>query len=312
MNNQRRVSGWIIFSAIFSGIAFYGLLFVLVRCFPLWTGRKIENEWILVLISAIPLLIVLAFLLAGNVSKASIAGMEFEFDKPVSANLLEKLEVHPEVLATQKKGGIQELYKIINYDLEQITKSKILLVALDKAGKRVGFIPLRQYIHVLSRRAFLEYVVFVDESGKYLGFTTAKRFITKFPKSELEQLVEDMENDLAKRKITNVKSFPLARMLRERSTVTHVRTLIEEQWSKPYKKEKVASDDLERLGALHVHVEDKTDVKFVFWTLTKYDVPGIPVTDTNGKFLGIFTKNKITDTIISQLLDKSVKSDKKA
>jgi len=74
--------------AVVSIILFYLLLVLFSKWFSPWTGRTLTNEWILVLISSIPLLIVLAFMLAGNISKVKIAGIELEFDRQIPDALL--------------------------------------------------------------------------------------------------------------------------------------------------------------------------------------------------------------------------------
>jgi len=51
--NRTRV---LVISSIVSGIFFYVFLYILIKWFPVWTGRTLATEWILVFVPANPII----------------------------------------------------------------------------------------------------------------------------------------------------------------------------------------------------------------------------------------------------------------
>ena len=187
-------------ASVYACLFFYILYLFLNELLPLITTYRPTNEWVFVLASAIPVIIVLAFLLGGNISKVSVAGIEFEFefDKPIPDDYIElpkvKLGLEIELINPNSlgeflgKGTLDELPFFISDIRKKRIQPRILIVRLDQG---IVFQVLRQYFYALSMCSPLTYIIFLAERDRYLGFTTVEKFKMRFPRFGIELLLQD-------------------------------------------------------------------------------------------------------------------------
>jgi hypothetical protein len=305
----------LVIASIITTVIFYFFLYLASRFFPVWTGRTLTNEWIIVFISAVPILIVLAFMLAGNISKAKIAGIELEFDRQLHENLLDSFQLNEQVSNDFFiKGSEEDLERIIKDIARTFKRPIFLLVPLEgKIEFNIDFILMRRYIYRLSEVAPIQFIVFVGDHDRFLGFTTIDKFKALFPRYGLELFLEDLENE-------RVRAADLPSVFErfdERDSISkYLHRLIYRQWNVDWndnlrRDRFVRPADITRLGASDQKIYISTSPSKVYWYLMENNLPGIPVVNNELRFLGIVTKDRITQEVIKQLLEKSQKSEGK-
>jgi len=308
MNQQKTPKRIYVVFSIISALFFYLVLYLLSRWFPSWTGRTLNNEWIIVIIAAIPIFLVLVFMVVENISKAKIAGIEIEFDKVITTNLLESSEFHPDLTDNSiTKGRRSDLSRSIRGLKAKSKRPRIILVPLDRQGMAINFVILRQYIYAFAEFTPLEYIVFLDQNNHYVGFTTVEKFKERFPRLTIEYLLEDLANE-------GIRSLIHLRMPGIENAITSnaipscmdTMTMIgESQWNVQRNDPSVQVKDLERLGASTLSIQAKSKIKEVYKKIIESDYPGIPVVDNELNFIGIATQEKIAQAVISRLLDNN-------
>ncbi len=249
MNNQKKISGWMIFSAIISSILFYVVLYLLARWFPEWANRTLQNEWVLVVISAIPIVVVLVFLIIERLTKAKIGDFEFEFGEGIPSALLRTADIDLELVKQYlSKQSERELDRLINDIKSRGLKPQILVVPLDRIGRRISFPVLKRYIYELSKAAPVKYVVYLDENNRYIGFETVDEFKSRFPAYGVEIIINDLRNEETATEIRefNFELFNNANSQRLSSLVTRLSSL---QWGQNLENARVRVLDLDKLGA---------------------------------------------------------------
>jgi CBS domain-containing protein len=292
MNNNKIPTWVLVIASVITGLIFYVFLFIMSKWFPEWTGRTFTNDWILVLVSAIPLLIVLIFILAGNISKARIAGIELEFDKHIPGSLIESFKLDEQISHDYlMKGRREELDRIIQNVALTSSHPIFLLVPLEGENYHIDFRVMRQYIYKLTEVAPIRFIVFVGGNNRFLGFTTIEIFRATFPRFGIELVIEDFENE-------NIQRADLPTIFNriERRTISSLLDrLIYRQWNPTWNPRRdneriVKPTDMTRLGASDLKVNISTSPSKVYWLLMENEIAGIPVIDTGGKFVGIVTK----------------------
>jgi len=317
MNQQKISTKALVVSSIVAGVIFYALLYVASKWFPIWTGRTLANEWILVFISAIPLLVVLAFMLAGNIAKAKIGGIEFEFEQQIPETLLDSFQLDQNIsFAYLMKGRQRELDQVISQIADSVKHPTHLVVPFGGRFSRINFRIMRQYIYKIADVAPIKYVVFTSENSRYLGHMTIEYFRAKYPRYGIELTLEDLMNE-------DVQSADLPpifnRNINERSIDEYLVRLIQKQWNANEKNSDnqsgspfdVYESDLGKLGVSTQKVYVSSSPKYVYWLLLENKLDGIPVTDANEKFIGIVTLDRISQAVVKELLNNSKKSETK-
>ncbi len=298
MNKQKKIGVGLIVSAILAGIIFYIVLFTISKWFPVWTGRTLSNEWVLVLVSAVPLIVVVIFLIVERINKAKFRDLEFEFGETIPQNLIEPVELESELVRKYlTKGGQLELERLLRNIRGQSTQPRILIVPLDHEGRRISFVAMREYIYELSRIAPVEYVVFLDDREHYLGFITVEKFKARFPKFGIELLTDD-------RKFREV-NIPLFQNINEDEWLNTVNRLIKSQWDPERENDRVRIADLDKIGATDIKAYSYSPVERIYWLLVENNLIGIPIVDKGMNFVGIATQEKIAKTVILRLIEKA-------
>jgi len=313
ITSKNRISGWIIFSAIFSSIIFYVLLYAFSKWFPSWTGRSLSNDWTLVVISAIPILVVLIFLIVDRMTKAKFGDLELEFGTTISPSLIdiEDFEREPITGSVNKENEVN-LPKLVSNLRQQSSNVKTLLVTLDSQGERVCFRVLRRYIFELSKVPSVEYVVFLNESKQYIGFITIENFIKRYPRFGVEVLVDDLRDRWVSEKMIDA-GIPL---LTDNEQIVAYRnlayTLVNSLWVGEDTGEGIRTTDLHKLGAMEISAFASWPIERIYSLLLTNNIDGIPIISKEMSFIGIVTQEKISKTVILRLLENAGNREKKA
>lgn len=307
-NSQlQKPSSAFVWSSIVAGLLFYGLLISASKWFPVLTGRIIENEWILVLISAIPMLIVLALFLSNRITELNIAGIGLKFKNELPESLIESVNLDEQLASTfftkASRSALEQSLKSLAVHSSPPT---ILIVPIEEAN--IEFRLLRQYIFRLSDVAPIRYIVFTGSQRRYIGFATFEKFKARFPRLSLETLAYEFQDV----RVSNRIPDPFDRESLDAIT-RYINREVSRQWYGNSFNENdnisVSQLDLEKLGFSDVKVRISTNPTSVYFKLVENDLDGIPVVDRDGKFIGIVTKDKISQAVILQLMQKSEKAE---
>lgn len=291
-------------STILLSVTFYISLLVATLLFPRLTGYTFKNDWSLLVVATIPLLTLIILLLIERATsvKAKIAGIEVEFQRTITTPINQTVTVEEELI---RKGSTDEIRRIVEEIQARRESPYIFIVQISRQHeqqRRVDFLALRDYVFELSRVAPIEYIVFTDEEGEYLGFMTVKQFKAKYPKFGIEILLEDLERD--RRTFRWWEDFFRMPIPAGRQVLEHVRyELVLPFWDPQQDRRWITERDLARLGATRLCLQKPT-VVVAYRSMIENKVSGIPVIDERRKFLGIATKDRITQEVIVQLLEK--------
>ncbi len=285
-------------------ITFYITLFVVALLFPRLTGYTFQSDWSLLLVAAVPLLALVILVLVERAAsvKAKFAGIEVEFQRIISMPIIQAVKLEELEKDIIEKGYIYEIHRIVEEIQARQEPPHIFIVRIGRQRRqmRVEFLTLRDYVYELSRVAPIEYIVFVDENDRYLGFMTVEQFKAKYPKFGIEILLEDFKRDeriyrLWKRFFD--ESFPEIRDVLE-SVRSELVLLL---WDPLRDHREITERDLTRLGVLRLYLQKPTVVE-AYRKMVENKVPGIPVVDERGRFLGVVTKDRIVQEVVLQLL----------
>jgi len=294
-------------AAIIISTIFYIGLFIAVTLFPRITGYTFQSDWSLLLVAAVPLLALAVLLLAERATsvKAKFAGIEIEFQRTITTSISQTVTLEEGLIT---KGYNYEIRRIVEEIQARREPPHILVVRIGdrRSQAKIEFLTLRDYVYELSRIAPIEYIVFVDESGRYLGFMTVEQFKAKYPKLGIEILLEDLEKDLEGSKHfynwwENIFRVPLSEVREMLKSVRY--ELVLRFWDPQRNLREITKSDLTRLGVTRLHLQKPTVVE-AYRRIVEYEVPGIPVIDERQKFLGVATKDKVIQEVILQILEK--------
>jgi hypothetical protein len=301
---QQKPSSAFVWSSIAAGMLFYGLLISASKWFPMLTGRAIENEWILVLISAIPMIVVLVLFLSNRITEVNIAGIGLKFKNELPESVLETIDLDEQILGAYLEKG-SPLF--LNYILQSIklrsSLPTILLVPIEE--KYIEFELLRKYIYTLADASPIRYIVFVGREKQYLGYTTYEKFKLRFPRVTLEFMAEAIRGQSFNNAFNrNIDDGELA------SIENFVNRIIQEQWrstNRENDENRVTALNLGRFGFSDQKIRISTNPTIVYRKLLENDLDGLPVVDKEGKFVGVVTRDRISQAVILQLMQKSDK-----
>nr|WP_290665428.1 CBS domain-containing protein [Ardenticatena sp.] len=282
---------------------FYISLLVTTLLFPRLTGYTFQSDWSLLLVATVPLLALVILLLIERATsvKAKFAGIEIEFQRTITIPISQTVTLERDLIA---KGYTYEIRRIVEEIQARRESPHILIVRIGRrrGQMRVEFLALRDYVYELSRIAPIEYIVFIDEDDRYLGFMTVEQFKAKYPKFGVEILFEDFERD--KRAYRWWERFFRVPFPEVREALQRVRhELVLPLWDPQRTRQEITEHDLPRLGATQLYLQKPTVVE-AYRRMVENRVPGIPVVDERGKFLGVATKDRVIQEVILQLLEK--------
>lgn len=279
-------------------------LFLIALSFPGLTGYAFKTDWAVLLAAAVPLITLVILLLFERVQsfKAKFAGVEVEFEQAVTSPATESVMVDSQMI---QKGMVRDLPSVL--ERAQREQPSILLVPLGN-GIRIGFLALRQYIHQLALVAPIRYIVFVTgEDHRYQGFVLAERFARKYPLDPLEALLQ------AETQRTNAHEwvYPWFRFKGDpwEALRQFQREVVLPQWTADRPQESDADDhavtrnNISRLGATRYKVRPGALVEG-YKIMLDNDLPGVPVVDERGKFVGVVEREKVLAEVIRRLLSK--------
>ena len=294
-----------------ASLLFYALLLIVSKWFPAWSGHAFQSDWALILVAAIPLIVVILFLLIENLSKAKIGDVEFEFGQTIQPSLLELPSLSDNVSRMfLAKGRREELARIIHNLGREKSQPVLLVVPLEGFELRIDFRIMREYIYKLSEVAPIKFIVFIESQRRYLGFTTVEQFRSRFPQFGIEMILEDLEDERIR-----PADLPLILDLNPERIHNYLDRLIYRQWNPNWNSEleriQVRRGDLSRLGASDEKIDNKSSITNAYWLLAKNDWDGVPVVDEENRLIGILTREKIMQAVIGQLLNKATQSEKK-
>lgn len=301
-------------SAILFSATFYISLLVVALLFHRLTSYSFHSDWALLLVAAIPLLAFATLVLIDKATsvKARFAGIEVEFQRTITTPVSQIVTLEQGFVA---KGHAREIRHVVEEIQSRQEPPHILVVRLNKRNEsmRIEFPTLRDYVYKLSEVAPIEYIVFVDEYDFYYGYMTIMQFKVKYPRYGIEILLEDLEKDehvirlwqeIFERKHSDALKSMEAHYI---DYIQHYkmlkRNLILSQWDSHHNRRGIAIRDLSRLGAVRLYIRNPTVLE-AYSAIVENKVPGIPVVDSELKFLGIVTKDKVVQEVVLQLLKK--------
>jgi len=282
---------------------FYVTLFAVALLFPRLTGYTFQSDWSLLLVAAVPLLALVILVLVERATsvKAKFAGIEVEFQRTITTPISQTVTLEEHLIA---KGYTDEIHRIVEEIRARQESPHILIVRIGRRRRqmRVEFLALRDYVYELSKVAPIEYIVFVDEDDRYLGFMTVEQFKARYPQFGIEILLEDFKRDKRLhhfwRQLFNV-SFSNVNDVLERVRYELVLSL----WDPERDRREITERDLTRLGVIRLYLQKPTVVE-AYRKMVENKVPGIPVVDESRRFLGVATKDRIIQEVMLQLLEK--------
>ena len=290
-------------TTILLSTTFYISLLVAALLFPRLTGYTFQSDWSLLLVATVPLLALVILLLIERATsvKAKFAGIEIEFQRTITTPINQTVTLEEDLIA---KGYTYEIRRIVEEIQARRESPHILIVRIGRrrGQMRVEFLALRDYVYELSRIAPIEYIVFIDEDDRYLGFMTVEQFKAKYPKFSIETLLEDFERDehtYREWRMFFHMPFPEVREALERVRYELVLPL----WDPQRDRREITERDLTRLGATRLYLQKPTVVE-AYRRMVENRVPGIPVVDERRRFLGVATKDRVIQEVILQLLEK--------
>ena len=280
---------------------FYITLFAVALLFPRLTGYTFQSDWSLLLVAAIPLLALVILVLVERATsvKAKFAGIEVEFQRTIAMPISQTVTLEEELIA---KGYAYEIHRIVEEIRSGQVSPHILIVRIGRRRRqmRIKFLALRDYVYELSRVAPIEYIVFVDEDDRYLGFMTVEQFKAKYPKFGIEILLEDFERD--ERIYHWWRRFFRVPFPEVREALESVRSeLVLSLWDPHQDRREITERDLTRLGVIRLYLQKPTVVE-AYRKMVENKVPGIPVVDERRRFLGVATKDMVVQEVVLQLL----------
>ena len=290
-------------ATILLSATFYISLLVATLLFPRLTGYTFQNDWSLLLVATIPLLALIILLLIERATsvKAKFVGIEVEFQRTITTPINQTITLEEELIAKRYTHEVRPVVEEIQARREP---PHILIVRISRRREqmRVGFLALRDYVFELSRVAPIEYIVFIDEKDEYLGFMTVEQFKAKYPKFGIEILLEDLQRD--ERTYRWWRDFFHMPFPDGREALERVRNeLVLPFWDPQRDRSEITERDLTRLGVIRLYLQKPTVVG-AYRSMIENKVSGIPVVDERRKFLGVATKDRITQEVIAQLLEK--------
>jgi hypothetical protein len=290
-------------ATILLSATFYISLLVATLLFPRLTGYTFQNDWSLLLVATIPLLALIILLLIERATsvKAKFVGIEVEFQRTITTPINQTITLEEELIAKRYTHEVRPVVEEIQARREPL---HILIVRISRRREqmRVGFLALRDYVFELSRVAPIEYIVFIDEKDEYLGFMTVEQFKAKYPKFGIEILLEDLQRD--ERTYRWWRDFFHMPFPDGREALERVRNeLVLPFWDPQRDRSEITERDLTRLGVIRLYLQKPTVVG-AYRSMIENKVSGIPVVDERRKFLGVATKDRITQEVIAQLLEK--------
>ena len=288
-------------ATILLSATFYISLLVAALLFPRLTGYAFQSDWSLLLVATVPLLALVILLLIERATsvKAKFAGIEVEFQRTITTPISQTVTLEEDLIA---KGYTYEIRRIVEEIQARRESPHILIVRIgrQRGQMRVEFLALRDYVYELSKIAPIEYIVFIDEDDKYLGFMTVEQFKAKYPKLGVEILLEDFEKDeRTYQEIFFGVPFPAVRKALERVRSELVLPL----WDPQLERQEITKRDLTRLGTTRLYLQKPTVLE-AYRRMIENRVSGIPVVDERRRFLGVATKDRVIQEVIVQLLEK--------
>lgn len=315
-NGNKKNLGYIIL-AVFSTLAcvlFYILFLFNTELLPLITKHRFASEWIYVVIAAIPLLLVLGIYFSDKISEINFGkdGLGVKLGNNLPPSLIESISLNEQVSRNYfMKGSRGELDEIIKTIGQRTILPTFLIVPLDELN--IEFKVMRQYIYKLSEVAPIRYIIFVGRNNQYLGFATFEKFKSLFPRFALEIFLDDLRDPRVER-----ADLPLIfGNINSQEISEYLSRLVNAQWNQGRNRQnnnensRVRSTDIGKLGASDNKVKISSSPVNVYWLLVESELEGIPVIDDDGKFIGVVTKDRISQVVILQLLQKSNKAETK-
>jgi len=318
VNQSRRIRQ--ILGSIILIVFFYAILLLVTKQFPIWTGYTFKSDWALLAVVSVPLFVfgvVFIFEIFPKIT-AKVGGIEIGLEKTIASSLLESpLLQYSDVQDELEKKRLRDL-KIIRQAIAKGKRFRILTVSLND---RINLITLRHYVYELSKITPLEYIVFIGDKKLYLGFLTVTKFKERFPKYNLEILLDDYpiypQSDLEGHPFNfweQTIGFHLENNRKPDFNQIRKRLLLN-QW-RPHNQipqNDILDDSLFYIGFENIEklyldtgsVSFKDKSKIAYKKMLENGLPGIPVIDGNKAYLGIITKEAITDKIVSQLLEQA-------
>ncbi len=284
---NRITQATILLSAIF-----YVTLFIATR----FASTVFKNDWTLLIVASIPILVLIVLVLLERAKSVEFAGIKIELQR-TTLDITKALIPEKSLV---EKDLTSELSRIVEEAKRE--ESRILLVRLG-GEMHVEFPALRNYVYELSKVAPIEYIVFIDEDERYLGFCAVEKFKAKYPKFGIEMLLDDIEHDehvfnLLKDYIHfTVSDIPLkiqSKYLRDKFVLS--------LWDPNLNQPEITKHDLNRLGAMRLFLLQKSTVSEAYDQMAKNSVSGIPVIDEKWRFIGMVNKDKVLQEVITQLV----------
>jgi CBS domain-containing protein len=235
---------------IFAGLFFLILAALAVANYKLNNEFKIDTSWMALGLAPV----VIWLLTTQQLSEFSGFGLAFKLKeataKPVSMKFDGNL-IKPEHISADAKGGMGKIQTFI--------KNKIAAITLTVG--RTGYYgnwAIEEYLKELTPHPFFKYVLFMKESGEFVGIVDAGQLLHEMQNNGLD-VVKYVEN-------SDVSSIPGV-----------------------------------RLNFISIGSSKETSLQM----MDEQGLSELPVVDEQRHFIGIVERDKITSSIVAQLVSSS-------
>lgn len=308
--------------AIWGAVLFYLLLYVVSRWFPVITGHTMQSDWAVILVSSVPLVIAIAYIVMDIFPKisAEVGGVKVSLEKALEYSNAETVHFDYRLDNSYfQKGRLKDLNNHIE-ELRTGSKSPSVLLVTLNGKMNVTFPALKQYVYGLAKLHSMRFIVFIDSTQTYLGFMPIEKFMIRYPKTSLEVILDDMLNDEGSARYWS-NTFRLNTNINEDSIQRNIRDLALRQWKLIGLKRKDIDDldffdderlennrnietefDVIRLGAVTTRITKETEPIKAYQLMKQAGTNGVPVIDNAGRFLGMVIKDDLLNQLIEHFL----------
>jgi hypothetical protein len=283
-------------AAIVLSVVFYASFLLIAFIFPRITGQPFQNDWVLLTVATVPVIALVALVLIERATsvKAKFGDFEVEFRRTLTEPVAQTVTAEQDVAAG-------EIANALSYTQDA---PNVFRVPIDTSAQpdNIEFLTLRDYVYELSKVTPIEYIVFTNETDRYLGFMTVAGFKARYPRLGVEIALEGSGEDV------NSQAWEYLLDLRERDeslpSIRHdVRFKVVPHWLRQRNSQAINERDLRRLGVSRLYLRQPSVLE-AYRHMIENRVSGIPVVDESRRFIGMVTKDRVIQEVIRMLMER--------
>lgn len=288
----------------------------LIGTLYLWKNY-IDSAWLILFVAAFPLIIYLVILLLEKIKDAPIEEIQAGSFKiklaqvqPSSDQVTDKLDA--EQLQRLEKGSVEDAVRMVEEAINQSKRIEILQVNVgSKSSTNVGAVSM--YVRMLSDKfpEDFQYIVFVDEFGKYRNFFTKDEYLELFSYAEFDVILGYSKKDFYNLNVI-INSYNNVQAKELKNAVETFRKLSEDpQWRslriKIHRNEIRLANELYETGLNIIRGEvNRTSpltnptVEDAYNELNDLGRSALPIVNSQEEFIGVADYKTIAKTIFKQ------------